>query len=53
MGKRLGWLLVVIPAAVAIALRNETLAKILGRKFDLLVNLLVIGSPLPRQTLVS
>ena len=39
VGKRLSWGLIVILTALAIALRNETLVKMLDRKFDLLVQL--------------
>ena len=39
VGKRISWVLIVILSALAIALRGQTLVKLLDRKFDLLVQL--------------
>lgn len=39
VGKRVSWVLIVVLSALAIALRGQTLVKMLDRKFDLLVQL--------------
>ena len=53
VGKRISWVLIVVLSMLAIALRGQTLVKMLDRKFDLLVQLspgFLLGIYLPRLT---
>lgn len=53
VGKRISWVLIVVLSGLAIALRGQTLVKMLDRKFDLLVQLapgFLLGIYWPRLT---